>query len=98
MKKFAIAAALLSAVACQAHADEHCTTEPRDKWISTADMKTKVEQKGMTVQRIETDDGCYEVRATSKAGDRIKLKLHPVTAAVMEEDIKYAQPAAAAAR
>lgn len=79
--------------ACNALASEHCTLEPRNKWISTADMKAKVEQKGLTVQRIETVDGCYEVSATNQRGDRIKLTMHPLSAAVMEEEIKYAQPA-----
>jgi hypothetical protein len=92
MKIKLIAAILIAAASSSAFADEHCTYEPRTKWLTTADMKARIEQQGMSVQRIETDDGCYEVHATRKNGDRVKLKLHPVTAAVVEEDIKYAQP------
>ena len=84
------------AVSCNALADEHCTLEPRSKWISMADAKAKVEQRGLTVQRIEADDGCYEVRAANQKGDRVKLTMHPISAAVMEEEIKYAQPPIAA--
>lgn len=95
MKSKLVTALLIAAASTSAFADEHCTYEPRSKWLATADMKTRVEQQGITVQRIETDDGCYEVHATRKNGDRVKLKLHPITAAVVEEDIKYAQPTSA---
>lgn len=89
-----IAAALLAAASFNAFADDHCTSEPRSKWLTTDAMKAKVEQQGVTVQRIETDDNCYEVRGVRKNGDRVKLTLHPVTGAVVEEEIKYAQPGA----
>jgi len=89
-----IAAILAAAFSTSAFADEHCTAEPRARWIATADMQARVEKQGLTVQRMETDDGCYEVHATRKNGDRIEMKLHPVTGAVVEEDIKYARPAA----
>ena len=92
-----IAAILLTVAAGSAVADDHCTYEPRTKWMTTEAMKVKVEQKGITVQRIETDDGCYEVHGVRKNGDRVELKLHPVTAAVVEENVKYAQPAATSA-
>jgi hypothetical protein len=96
MKVTLIAAILGLAVSCNALADDNCTLEPRSKWISMADAKTKVEQRGLTVQRIEADDGCYEVHAANQKGDRIKLTMHPISAAVMEEEIKYAQPVAGA--
>lgn len=92
------AAALFFLASVNAFADEHCTNEPRSKWLTTDAMKAKVEQRGVTVQRIETDDDCYEVHGMRKNGDRVKLTLHPVTAAVVEEEIKYAQPAATATR
>jgi hypothetical protein len=90
-----IAVILCAAVSSNALADEHCTYEPRSKWLTTADMKARIEQQGMVVQRIETDDGCYEVHATRKNGDRVKLTLHPISAAVVQEEIKYAQPTSA---
>lgn len=95
MKIKLVTALLIAAASTSAFADEHCTVEPRSKWLATADMKARIEKQGMTVQRIETDDGCYEVHATRKNGDRVKLTLHPITAAVVEEDIKYAQPTSA---
>ena len=98
MKIQFIAATVLAIASVNALADEHCTNEPRSKWLTTDAMKAQVEQRGVTVQRIETDDDCYEVHGVRKNGDRVKLTLHPVTAAVVEEDIKYAQPAAPATR
>jgi hypothetical protein len=95
MKITSIAAVLGLAISCNALADDICTLEPRSKWISMADAKIKAEQRGLTVQRIEADDGCYEVHAANQKGDRIKLTMHPISAAVMEEEIKYAQPAGA---
>lgn len=92
IRHFAVICGL--AISFNAMADEHCTLEPRSKWISSADMKARVEQKGLTVQRIETDDGCYEVHASNAKGDRVKLTMHPVSAALVEEEIKYAQPGA----
>jgi len=90
-----IAAIVLTVASSAAFADEHCTYEPRTKWMTTDAMKAKVEQKGVTVQRIETDDGCYEVHGVRKNGDRVEMKLHPITAAVHEENVKYAQAPAA---
>lgn len=95
MKTTFIAAILLTLASGAALADDHCTNEPRTKWMTTDAMKAKVEQKGVTVQRIETDDGCYEVHGVRKNGDRVELKLHPITAAVHEENVKYAQAPAA---
>jgi len=98
MKTTSIAALLLTVASGAALADTDCTSEPRNKWMTADAVKAQVEQKGVTVQRIETDDGCYEVHGVRKNGDRVELKLHPLTAAVVEENIKYAQaPAAAAA-
>jgi len=98
MKTKLIAAALLITAASTALADDRCTTEPRNKWLGTNDMKTRVEQTGLTVQRLETDDGCYEVHGVRANGDRVKLTLHPVSGAVMEEEIKYANAAQPAQR
>lgn len=89
-----IAAILFAAVSTSAFADPQCTSEPRARWMATADMQARVEKLGFTVQRLEADDGCYEVHATRKNGDRVKMKLHPITGAVVAEDVKYAQPAA----
>jgi len=87
----AIVLTVATVTSSAAFADEHCTYEPRTKWMTTDAMKAKVEQKGITVQRIETDDGCYEVHGVRKNGDRVEMKLHPMTAAVFEENVKYAQ-------
>jgi hypothetical protein len=92
-----IAAALLAVASANAFADDNCTNEPRSKWLTTEAMKAKVQQQGVTVERIETDDNCYEVRGVRKNGDRVKLTLHPITAAVMQEEIKYAQTGATTA-
>jgi hypothetical protein len=97
MKTTCIAALLLTVASGAALADTDCTFEPRSKWMTADAVKAQVEQKGVTVQRIETDDGCYEVHGVRKNGDRVELKLHPITAAVVEENVKYAQAATAAA-
>jgi len=97
MKTTFIAAILLTLASGAALADDHCTYEPRSKWMTADAMKARVEQKGVTVQRIETDDGCYEVHGVRKNGDRVEMKLHPITAAVHEENVQYAQAPAAPA-
>jgi hypothetical protein len=97
MKTTYIAAILLTVTSGAAFADTDCTFEPRAKWMTADAVKAQVEQKGVTVQRIETDDGCYEVHGVRKNGDRVELKLHPITAAVVEENVKYAQAGTAAA-
>lgn len=85
---------VLSAVCSSASAGEKCTDAPRTSWLSTNDVTTKLAQQGLRVQKIEVDDGCYEVHATRSNGDQIELKLHPINATVIEQDIRYAQPAA----
>ena len=82
-------AIVLASASLSAYADDHCTFEPRSKWLTSDAIKAKVEQKGYTVQRIDTDDGCYEIHATGKNGERIELTMHPLTGAVVEENIKY---------
>ena len=60
------------------HADVHCT-DPIADWKPREQLQRQAEQRGWTVQRIKIDDGCYELRAIDRNGNKIKAKYSPAS-------------------
>lgn len=87
--KTILAAGLVSAfLAAPALADEKrlCSDVPRDQWMSVNDVTAKIQARGYTVRGVESDHGCWEVDVQDKDGRRAELKVHPVTAEVVQTD------------
>ncbi len=72
----AIAAAAI-ATAGPAFATPDCRSGPRSEWRSMEDAVAAVTAKGYQVRETEIDDGCYEVKAIGKDGERVKVYLDP---------------------
>lgn len=72
--------------AAYAKDDEPCTRAPKEQWLSTEQLKTKLTEQGFTVSKIEIEDGCAEVDVRGKDGKESELHLDPVTGNVVEID------------
>lgn len=86
-----VAALALSAVSLGAFAssyDGDCTTQPKTKWMSSADVKAKFEAQGYSVGRVKTGGTCYEVYSKTADGKKIELFVNPVDASVVGQASK----------
>lgn len=76
----------LMIVSGSAVAEPKCTTEPKDKWLSEGDMKSKISELGYTFKVFKVTKGnCYEIYGQDKGGKRIEVYFHPVSGNVVEE-------------
>lgn len=83
-----VAAGLLATAVLPAFAssndDYECGRVASDQWMSIQEITAKVEALGYRVQKVERDDGCYEVYGLNDSGTRYELKLHPVSGEVVK--------------
>lgn len=77
------AVALTLGTAGAALADDDCHV-PYERWQAPGAIVRLAETQGWRLDRIEIDDGCYEVRATDAQGRRFEAKLDPETLEVVE--------------
>lgn len=61
-----------------------CGSHPRDQWLSVIAITEKATAQGYTVLGVEADDGCYDVSSRDDSGNKIDVKLHPVTGEVVK--------------
>jgi hypothetical protein len=81
--------ALLSLLACApVWADDSCA-DPVADWQPRDILRQQVEQLGWSVQRIKVDDGCYEVRATDRQGNKLEAKYAPATLKIRSLEIDF---------
>lgn len=71
-----------------AFADDDCRG-PMDQWQSREAATTHVQRLGISPDRVRIDDGCYEVRGRDSDGNRVELKLDPVSLAVRELEVRF---------
>lgn len=84
MRRFALTAAVLAAIAPAAPALADTDffgrlNVPRAEWKSPSEIADKLRAQGYTVHEIEADDGAYEIEMTDKSGVRIDTHAHPAT-------------------
>jgi hypothetical protein len=70
-----------------AYADSDCNV-PMTQWKSPDMLRQKLQGDGWKVDRIKTDDGCYEVHAVDDKGKRVEAKYDPKTFEVVELERK----------
>jgi hypothetical protein len=70
-----------------AHAKKSCTDQPKEKWMSEADFKKNVEERGYKIRKFKQPGSCYEIYGTNKAGDKVEVYFNPVDATVVKEEI-----------
>ena len=67
-----------------AFAKKHCTDEPKEKWMSEADFKKKVEAEGYTINKFKQPGTCYEIYGTDKNGKKVEIYFNPVDASIVK--------------
>ena len=82
-----IAAILLALVPTLALAGPACTTEPKDKWMSEADMRQKMDLLGYRVNNFEIKGSCYDVFGWTKDDKRAEVFFNPVTGDIVQSEI-----------
>jgi hypothetical protein len=83
-----IAATALVALALPAAASSKpCGNAPQSQWMSNDDVQTKAKAMGYKVRQVKIEDGCYEIYALDKDGNRVEAYLNPVTAEVVKTKI-----------
>jgi hypothetical protein len=70
-----------------AHAKKSCTDQPKEKWMSEADFKKNVEERGYKIRKFKQPGSCYEIYGTNKAGDKVEVYFNPVDATVVKEEM-----------
>ena len=67
-------------------ADDDCNS-PMAAWQSREAASAHVTQLGITPERLQIDDGCYEIRGKDAQGRSFKAKIDPETLDVVK--LKY---------
>ena len=84
MRRWMIGLAL-SVLAGSAIAEPKCTSEPKDKWLSEADMKAKIAALGYKAKVFKVTKGsCYEMYGQDANDKRVEIYFHPITGDVAE--------------
>lgn len=87
----AMATVTLGLGAIGAHAGPTCTTEPEPKWIPAAEMTKRFESLGYKddVKKLHVSKGkCWEIYGHDKTGRKTEVYFHPITGAIVEENVK----------
>ena len=85
------AALMLGAVAAPAFAsddDARCSGGASGPQLSMNDVVKKAEEQGYTVRGAEMEDGCWEIYAKDKDGQRYEMYLHPVSGEIVKLERK----------
>ncbi|MCL7466507.1 PepSY domain-containing protein [Phaeovulum sp. NW3] len=85
---FPLAVVIALASAGAALADDDCR-RPMAEWQSREAVTAQVAQMGITADRIQIDDGCYEIRGRDGAGNQVELTLDPASLALLDLDIRF---------
>lgn len=85
MRRWMIGLAV-SMLAGSAVAEPQCTSEPKDKWLSEADMKAKIVTLGYKVKVFKVTKGsCYEIYGQDAKDKRVEIYFHPITGKIVEQ-------------
>jgi len=71
-----------------AHAKKNCTDEPKEKWMSEADFKKKIEAEGYTIKKFKQPGTCYEIYGTDREGKKVEIYFNPVDGGIVKEHRK----------
>lgn len=76
--------ALLMSLSVVAYAKKDCTDQTKDKWMSEADFKKKVEADGYKIRKFKQPGTCYEIYGTNKDGKEVEIYFNPVDASIVK--------------
>lgn len=78
--KFGILLTTVTIVAASpAFAAGGCSTAPQAQWQSQSALESRLQSQGLNVVQIKVENGCYEVYATDKTGERKNLAFNAET-------------------
>jgi hypothetical protein len=81
----ALAAAALTLIAGTSFASENCGGKAVEgQPIGQDAIKTMLEQNGYQVRKMDTEDGCVEMKGLDKAGKRVEVYVHPVSGEIVK--------------
>lgn len=83
MKKVTLITLVLIA-GLQAQAKKNCTEEPKEKWMSEAEFKAKVEGMGYKINKFKQPGTCYEIYGLDKDGKKVEIYFNPVDASIVK--------------
>jgi hypothetical protein len=66
-------------IANPAVASTICSTAPASQFKSKTELESQLKAQGLTVRKIKTEGGCYEVYAVDKAGKKINAAFNAQT-------------------
>lgn len=72
-------AAIAVTIAAPAMAAATCSTADASKFKPKTALETQLKGEGLTVRKIKTENGCYEVYAVDKAGKKVNLAFNAET-------------------
>lgn len=75
-------------VGSAAYAKKECTQEPKEKWMTEADFKKKVEGEGYKIRKFKTPGTCYEIYGTNKEGKKVEIYFNPVDASIVKSEVE----------
>ena len=67
----AVLSVAMTSGAFAATATTTCSTSPAAKFQPQANLEAMLKKDGMTVRRVKTEKGCYEVYAVDKNGKKV---------------------------
>lgn len=79
MKRLALVAAVVIATASPALAAGKCSTAPKSMWQPQSKLEAQLQTGGFKVRQIKVENGCYEVYATDKSGNRANMAFNAQT-------------------
>lgn len=87
----------ITAAALAASAQSQPAPAAQRPWLSIPQIHDTLEAAGYrNIEKIERERGNYEVKATSREGQRVKLYVHPQTGEILDlrrRDAKQDKPA-----
>jgi len=71
--------AIVSAQPALADGDVRCNSGPQQGWKPLPALRRQAWLEGMTVQKVQVQNDCYEVYARTENGQAVEAFFHPVT-------------------
>lgn len=64
--------------------DGRCrVTDPNATWLTKEEVAARLKDQGFDVRRMDTEDGCLEMKGMNKDGKRVEVYVHPVSGEIV---------------
>jgi hypothetical protein len=84
MRNYLFAMMTLLLISGTALAKKNCTDQPKEKWMSEADFKKKVETEGYKISKFKQPGTCYEIYGLNKDGKKVEIYFNPVDGSIVK--------------